>query len=321
MSVFSRILYAVKDTDPRRATAMKKVFALAKACDASLELFHAVSAPLFLPERPDPMSLADLKRDTRELHAMRLEKLAAPARRRGIDVSCTVAWDHPAHEAIVRRAVETKADLVVAQCHGTGDKHGMLRLTDWELIRNSPLPVLLLRDPRPYRRPKILAAVDPVHAHAKPGDLDENIVTGARSLAAILTGSLHVVHANHPPLMGLAAESPFALPDLLTFGRDAFQKLMRRGDLPERRGHLVDGDPVTVIPALAADLHARIVVMGAVSRSGLKSLFIGNTAERVLNKLACDVLVVKPAGFRQRVSRARRDTLVLAPAPASAFAG
>ena len=47
MSIFSRILYAVKETDPRRAAAMKKVGALAKACDASLELFHAISAPLF----------------------------------------------------------------------------------------------------------------------------------------------------------------------------------------------------------------------------------------------------------------------------------
>jgi len=321
MSTFSRILYAVKDTDPRRAAATKKVAAMAIASDASLELFHAISAPLFLPERPDAVSLADLKRDTIDLHALRLEKLAAPLRRRGLEVTCTVAWDHPAHEAIVRRAVETRADLIIAQCHGAGDTHGTLRLTDWELVRNSPIPVLLLRDPRPYRRPKILAAVDPMHTHAKTGDLDENIVSGARSLAAVLSGSLHVVHANHPPLMGLATESPFTLVDLLSAGHDAFRKFLRRGDLPARRGHLVEGDPATVIPSVAADLHARIVVMGAVSRSGLKSLFIGNTAERVLNKLDCDVLVVKPAGFRQRISRERRAALVLAPAPPVAFAG
>jgi universal stress protein E len=37
--------------------------------------------------------------------------------------------------------------------------------------------------------------------------------------------------------------------------------------------------------------------MGAVSRSGLKRLFLGNTAEEVLDKLSCDVLIVKPPGF------------------------
>ena len=39
---------------------------------------------------------------------------------------------------------------------------------------------------------------------------------------------------------------------------------------------------------------ANLVVMGAVSRSGLNRIFIGNTAERVLDDLPCDVLVVKP---------------------------
>jgi hypothetical protein len=37
--------------------------------------------------------------------------------------------------------------------------------------------------------------------------------------------------------------------------------------------------------------------MGAVSRAGLKRVFIGNTAERMLDMLDCDVLVVKPPGF------------------------
>lgn len=44
--------------------------------------------------------------------------------------------------------------------------------------------------------------------------------------------------------------------------------------------------------------------MGAVSRSALTRLFIGHTAERVIDTLACDVLIVKPAGFKSRVKRA-----------------
>jgi universal stress protein E len=46
--------------------------------------------------------------------------------------------------------------------------------------------------------------------------------------------------------------------------------------------------------------------MGAVSRSGLKRLFIGNTAEQILDALECDVLVVKPATFTTSVRRAGR---------------
>jgi universal stress protein E len=43
--------------------------------------------------------------------------------------------------------------------------------------------------------------------------------------------------------------------------------------------------------------------MGAISRSGIKRLFVGHTAERVIDRLGCDVLVLKPAGFRTPVPR------------------
>ena len=51
--------------------------------------------------------------------------------------------------------------------------------------------------------------------------------------------------------------------------------------------------------------------MGAVSRSGLKRLIIGNTAERTLDLLACDVLIVKPARFANRVPLRRRGARVI----------
>ena len=48
---------------------------------------------------------------------------------------------------------------------------------------------------------------------------------------------------------------------------------------------------------LTDQLRADVVIMGAVSRSGLKGLFLGNTAEDVLDRLHCDLLIVKPDGF------------------------
>ena len=49
--------------------------------------------------------------------------------------------------------------------------------------------------------------------------------------------------------------------------------------------------------------RAGIVVTGAVSRSALKRFFIGNTAERTLDRLECDLLIVKPREFRSWVPR------------------
>jgi nucleotide-binding universal stress UspA family protein len=33
----------------------------------------------------------------------------------------------------------------------------------------------------------------------------------------------------------------------------------------------------------------------------LREVFVGSTAERVLDRIHCDVLVVKPADFRERL--------------------
>jgi len=41
-----------------------------------------------------------------------------------------------------------------------------------------------------------------------------------------------------------------------------------------------------------------VMVMGAVSRRGLDRIFLGSTAERVLDRLPCDLLIVKPEGFQ-----------------------
>jgi universal stress protein E len=57
------------------------------------------------------------------------------------------------------------------------------------------------------------------------------------------------------------------------------------------------GVPSEVVPRFAQKIAADVVVMGAISRSALKRMFIGSTAERVLEYLPCDVLVVKPPDF------------------------
>ena len=54
-------------------------------------------------------------------------------------------------------------------------------------------------------------------------------------------------------------------------------------------------------PQLAADVEADVVVMGAVSRNRWKRLFIGATAERTLEHLPCDLLIVKPDWFKTPV--------------------
>jgi universal stress protein E len=317
-----RLLFAVKNPESRSHAVVDKVIRIAKDCGASLEFFNAIAAPVFLEVQPlTGHSLADLKRETLALRRARLEKLAARARKHGVTAHVAVEWDYPPHEAIVRQVKRTGADLVIAECHrGHRLAPWLVHVTDWELLREAPVPVLLIKNTRPWRRPNVLAAVDPLHEHAKPARLDDLIVDHAQMLARTLGGGFELVHANFPSLMlfstGDAAMDAEALN--LSFeahkadDRRVFDEFADRRRIPLRHRHLQDGDPRTALPRLARRFRAGVMVMGAVSRSGLKRVFIGNTAELVLDQLPCDVLVVKPAHFERPVAPRNRGMNVVA---------
>ncbi|MGB5281366.1 MAG: universal stress protein, partial [Arenicellales bacterium] len=61
--------------------------------------------------------------------------------------------------------------------------------------------------------------------------------------------------------------------------------------------HFIKGHPRIDVPKFADKINAGLVVMGTVARTGLPGLFMGNTAESILNQLDCSVLAVKPQGF------------------------
>jgi universal stress protein E len=304
MKPIRRILFAVRDPAARRQTGLAKAIALAESLGASLELFHALSSPVFVGLHPmTGVSLVDLERDLHDRVLRRLDGIAAAGRRRGLEVSCEATWDHPPHEAILRRAARIGADLIIAERHkGAHRRAWLMQLTDWELLRASEAPVLLLAGAARYREPVVLAAVDPAHAHAKPLDLDRRILGIADLFSDALGGKLHAMHA-------CQASSPRKQ------SRERIAKLLQSTDILKSRRHVVDGQPAELIPELASQLGAAIVVMGAVSRSALKRLFIGATAERVLDALTCDVLVVKPASFKARVRTRSRGMNVVTPAP------
>jgi universal stress protein E len=316
-----RILVAVKDTAARKLPAVDKAAQLARALNAELELFHAISEPVYV----DALSLAgetvsQLQRKWRAAHLKKLERVATRLREAGTKVTTRVDWDFPAFEAVVRRANRSKADLIVAERHG--GRHvapWLLRFNDWELLRRSPLPVLLVKTRTPWDKPAVLAAVDPSHSFAKPAKLDATVLDAGRQVAQALQGELHVAHAFAPATLDIETLD-LNLPDLSAHiekeagrrAQEALDKALVGSDIPRTRRHLIGRHAVDAIPACAQQLHAGLVVMGAISRSGIQRLLIGNTAERILDALACDVLVVKPARFKRRVPAGKRGVQFIA---------
>ena len=323
MQNVKRILVAVKDPGARALPAVRKAAQLAKAYGAELELFHSLSQTIMVDAlQAQEMDLRDYEREQVERTLARLETIAARLRRHRIEVTVSAEWDHPPSEAIVRRAIRRKSDLVVAERHAGRHVAGwMLSYTDWELLRLAPCPVLIVKTPRPYHRPTVMAAVDPLHQHAKPVRLDAEILKTAGSLKTAMKGAMQVVHVYPPPVVVSAGwvAGPIMMPgadgrQAESQARAALEAELERLPLPSLKVTVVEGVPRETIPATARSLKASIVVMGAVSRSGLKRLLIGNTAEAVLDALPCDVLIIKPGRFKSPVpARGRGAQLMTIP--------
>jgi universal stress protein E len=64
---------------------------------------------------------------------------------------------------------------------------------------------------------------------------------------------------------------------------------------------LIEGYAVDALPFFARRESADIVAPGAVSRSLMKRIVIGHTAETLRDGPDSDMLIVKPPGFRSRV--------------------
>jgi nucleotide-binding universal stress UspA family protein len=118
MSAIRRILVAVKDTQATSHPAVLKAAQIARACNAKVQLFHALATPLYA----DVSGLADqslerVEHDLRHNALTRLEVIAEQLRKHSIRVTVTAEWDFPSHEAIIRKALSAKADLIVASRH------------------------------------------------------------------------------------------------------------------------------------------------------------------------------------------------------------
>jgi universal stress protein E len=310
MRTIRRILVAVSDLRVPRQAPLLLAARIARGCGAELELFHSLSSPVYADSVVGGgRTMAAFARETQARASERLERLAAGLRDEQLRVSVFTDWDYPPYEAIVRRALTSKAGLIVAARRGHHRFRAVMGYTDWELLRASPLPVLLTRARRATQRHKVLAAVDPRHSNAKPAGLDRQILSIAASVASALNTTAQLLHVVEPWM-------PTApLRDLRPDARAALANLSDSCGLGMTRNHLLTGSAAVEIPKAARRLRASLLVMGDVSRRGLQRWFVGDTAERIVDELRCDVLIVKPTRFVSRIARRRRGMYVLANLP------
>ncbi|RUO65303.1 universal stress protein E [Pseudidiomarina planktonica] len=311
MSTAKQIL-VVLDPHQQEQKALSRALYLARQLSAEVTVFlsiydfaYEMTTMLAADERESMRSslIADRKAWIIDI----IDDMQANTKYSGVNIDIEVMWHNRPFEAIIKTAIQKPFDLIVK---GTRQHEGFQNLiftpTDWHLLRKAPCQVLMVKDHAWQQQGKIIAAV---HAGATDDDhvsLNERIITSACELAAQVNAQVHLVNSFPPAPMTVAMEIPeFDVTDysdsVKTNHEQALAELAAKHQIPGEQTHVVEGLPEQVVPELARKLDAELVVLGTIGRSGLSAALLGNTAEHVLDQLQCDVLAVKPAGFKSPV--------------------
>lgn len=282
----------VIEPDADEQPALHKAKQVAKLADCELELLLAeYNSYLEDGYYFDPVQAQKLRYEHGDRRMEELQALADSLREQGLEVSCTTAWGNPPHLEIVSRIKESKPGLVIKSTrHHSNVARLLLSNEDWELVRYCPVPLLLVKSQDWSREPVFVAAVDPDHQHDKPAALDNKLIATAQTMARLAEGSVHLYHSSWvPPLSGV-----YPLVTDADAENQKLSELAERFEVSPDNCHWSNEEISHGLPTQVQELGASVVVMGAVSRSRLDRLLVGNTAERVMDNLECDVLVVKP---------------------------
>ncbi len=318
MKRFKDILCVV---EPEKAwkPALERAVTLAENNQANLTVIavaSSVTAGIGMPEG-GPIS-ADLQAATVNSHKQELENLVEPYGQR-IKIETRVLVGTPFLE-IIREVLRNAHDLVI-KCPETLDwLDRFFSSDDKHLLRKCPCPVWMVKPHIGESFDRILVAVDVDDCY--PADelktrraLNRQILEMASSLALSEFAELHIGSAwdaigenvinlvfHDTPEENITAY----VEEVRQQTAETLEKLMRDVaryigqdalDYLKPRTHLIKGGPRKEIPELARRLQVDCIVMGTVARTGVPGLFMGNTAETILDQLECSVLAIKPPGF------------------------
>jgi len=294
---FGRILVVVDPTDDSHP-CIEKAARVALSCGSEIELYLCYADQEGEPEIPDRGLARAVRHD--EFHE-KLDRLAMPLRARGLEVHVKCEWHSSPEQGIGYHVLRSRPDLVVKDTHRHMlSARGPTTFIDWILLRQIPVPLLLVR-PNPWpESPRITVSTDPCHPAERPVTLDQSMLATGCQLGEALRGELDVLHVLQPP-PHLPGEAVSSAEKRRTHAaaRDEVARVVADGNVRciRRPIHFVEGRVAESVIEFVERDRTDILIMGAAARSRWLNAAASGTAAQILARMSCDLLLIKPAGF------------------------
>lgn len=318
MKRFKNILY-VNDSTDDQAWGITRAVSLAENNQARLTIAAVIPARIagagigLPPAEPSAESASAATG-----HYAQLEALVKSYKQR-LSIRLDVLKENT-HVEMIRAVLDNAFDLVIKPAENPNWLKRLFGNNDMQLLRQCPCPVWLMKPREESNYKTILAAVDfnPLNPSSSDHDLNREILESACLLALSNFASLHLAHAWEAIGEKTLLSRDITSSDGITGYVEKTHALHMKGlymlgeELRKSLGaetydslspgfHLPKGLAKKMIPLLARQLRADLVVMGTVARTGISRLITGNTAETILGQLSCSVLAIKPPGFKTPV--------------------
>jgi nucleotide-binding universal stress UspA family protein len=248
----------------------------------------------------------------KELIEHRRERLAALAQNvSDVPATTELLRGRPA-TAVIQEVLRGNHNLLV-RSHGRDpvDSPRPFGAIDMELLRQCPCPVWLIDGRgRAGDKWRLLAAIRATAAEPEEQELNAQILEWALLLKSAGDAELTVLQAWAPYGASLLRSrmSPDEFSEFIETSRRTEDEGLSSFLAPYQERltgvavELVHGEPEDAITSFVESHGVDVVVMGTVARTGIAGLVMGNTAERVLQRLRGSVLAIKPSGFRSPVA-------------------
>lgn len=214
---------------------------------------------------------------------------------------CDVVSHASAHKGLINLALAHKCDLIIK----SPDDHNnvaakLVAPCDWLLLRSSPMSVLLVKDKSWPENANIVSAIGLGKNDSDHQQLNELISYHSAQFSKLFNAKVHLSNAMFKANVNIDVPNVNSFDGTRVYNREnirqkGIRSLQQQFFEPEANIdiHISDGLPEDVIPNICDEQDANLLIIGSIGRIGLKASLIGNTAEKIIDKINCDILVVK----------------------------
>ncbi|UGA56329.1 universal stress protein UspE [Vibrio sp. VB16] len=305
MSIYNKIL-VVANVNDEPQPALARAMQLARKSVSKSNITFFLSIYDFSYEMTSMLSIDErdaMRKGVIEQRCTWMNEVAAPYIDDSVNFNVKVVWHNRPYEAIVGEVFGGDHDILIKATR----KHDILESviftpTDWHLLRKAPCPVLLVKEHEWPENGNVIASVHVGSENPTHIELNDCMVEQLKNLCSRLDAQPYLVNSYPVTPANITIELPEFDPTTYTDAvrghhLKAMKALRQKHGLDEQYTRVEQGLPEDVIPSVVQELKAGLVILGTTGRTGISAVFIGNTAEHVIDKINCDVLALKPNGF------------------------